>query len=184
MNSVSSSGIYHFKSPQNSFLVKFIELEHYKSTGSTDMDDISNVKYTIYFYKNADSLIAQTDYADVYGWRKGDLPTEPKVIFKALTWSPREDFVILPEEGWASAPGPPNLKVVNLNTQYSWNETRIYMDISHWVDVYRIIGDSYNDCYFTAAMFDGKIGKMSEIIKSKSPIGYKIEWYIGSRKFA
>ena len=170
----SRTGVQYFKSPKGLHLVKFRETKHVKSTGTDDMDDVSHVKYAVLIYRRADSLIAQTDYTDVYGWSKDAEPTAPEKIFGDLTWSPDEDFVIFPEEGWASAPGPPNLKVLNLNSQLQWSETNIYMSLTHWADDFRIFGNSDSDCYYCVVMFDGKTGKTHEVIEAKSPIGYQI----------
>ena len=48
--------------------------------------------------------------------------------FSADDWSPGEDFVILPNEGWASAPGTPERTVLSLSESLDRSTASIAMD--------------------------------------------------------
>jgi len=163
-----------FKSTSGRYTVKFEELKHFKSKGTGDIDDVSYMLHKISFFNSEDSLIAETEYADVYGWDENAEPFPPLFIFEKIIWSPKEDFVILPEEEWAGAPGTPKLEVINLNPEMEWSKFYLYMYIKYWADDFRLFGNIADDCHHQVEMFDGRIGKSIVVMKAESPIGYEI----------
>ena len=163
-----------FKSKSGRYTVKFEEIKHFISKGTGDIDDVSYLLHKISFFNSKDSLIAETEYADVYGWDENAEPFPPLFIFEKITWSPNEDFVILPEEELAGAPGTPKLEVINLNPKMEWSKFYLYMYIKYWADDFLVFGNIADDCRYQVEMFDGRIGKNRVVMKADSPIGYEI----------
>ena len=170
---------FHFKSPTGKYEVFLQEVWHKKFSPDAqqkDVDNISHVKYKINFqYAGTSKALASVEYHDVYGWMKDAEPLPPHILFRGLVWSPREDFVILPEEGWAGAPGSAVLKAVALTPGLIWSSATFHLDNVIWVDNFRAVGDIHDDCNFAVNLFDGITGKTTPIKESKSPMGYEIK---------
>jgi hypothetical protein len=166
-----------FVSPLTKFAVHFKQVAHvrFQWPGKT-LDEISHVKYLITFVNRKDSTACQCEYADVYGHAEDDKPAEIAAIFESFIWSPKEDFVMLPEESWRCAPSSPYQKAICLNNQLGWATAILHMDIKVWADHFRIIGEIHDDCDYRVVMFNGKTGQ-HEILRQGDtyPIGYEIE---------
>jgi len=168
----------HFKSPRARFEVAFQELEHlhfpFEKMKSGE-DYISRVRYQVSFYRSGEPQpVAEVEYTDVYGWELDARPTPPADLFKAILWSPQEDFAVLDAEGWASAPGTPERKAVALNPELAWRTAPFILDEPIWADTLHAIGNSFNDCEYAVVEFDGATGKMRPLLAAASPIGYEI----------
>lgn len=167
-----------FTSPSGGYTVVFTELKHRKFTKEemlAGLDNVSHVLYRLDFIKKgfADPS-ASANYADVYGWKSNGKPLPADSIFKMIAWSPKEDFVILPEEAWASAPGTAEMRAVAINPQLPWKESAVPIENFIWLDSLRVIGDYHNDCDYGVARFDGSAGKAVSLKESESPIGYEL----------
>ena len=161
------------KSPSGRFTVQFEVTKDYKSQGTDDIDDISYIQYKVTFYDKGNP-ITSVEYSDVYGWDENAEPKTTDKIVSEFQWSPKEDFVILPEEGWASAPGSPSYKVINLNSSNNWKTGVINMFIETWYGDMLVFGNVKDDCHCQVEMFDGKTGKITVIAAAESPLGYEI----------
>lgn len=174
-----------FKSPGGRFEVVFEEIEHQKYSEAEqrkDFDHTSRVKYRIAFYRSGEGKpVAAVEHRDVYGWERGAKPTPPADLFNAFVWSPKEDFAVLDEEGWARAPGAPERKAVALDPTLPWTTAPFRLSDPVWADALRVVGNSYNDCEYSVVMFDGATGKMQPIMAAASPIGYEIGAVTGRR---
>lgn len=169
---------HSFASPKGGYAVVFTELEHKRYGRSEMIEDlsrISNVLYRVEFIpKGAKEASASLNYADVYGWEEGSRPSGAPALFRSFIWSPDESFVMLPEEGWASAPGTPEMKAVALDGSMGWKEARVDLENIRWLDSASFIGDRHNDCDYGVARFDGQRGTVVPIKDSESPIGYEL----------
>ena len=167
-----------FTSPGGKFMVCFTELEHKKfdPEQSQSIDDISHVKYKIDFRRAGETtILATAEYADVYGWTSPAHPAELKNIFNWFVWSPKEDFVILPAEGWAIAPGTSDRKALSLNPTLSWRTADFHMDNLIWADALRVVGGVMDDCNFGDNLFDGRTGKTTPLKAPRPLTGYVIK---------
>ena len=165
-------------SPGGKFMVCFTELEHKKfdPEQSQSIDDISHVRYKIDFRRAYEAnTLAKAEYTDVYGWEKSARPAELKNIMKWFVWSPEQDFVILPAEGWASAPGTSFRKALALNPELVWETADVHMENLFWADELRVVGGVMADCHYGVDLFDGKTGKTLPLKASQAPIGYVIK---------
>ncbi len=167
-----------FRSPKGIFLVVMTELAHKKYTKEEMLEraeNVSNILYRIDFIPSgALEPLSTINYTDVYGWRSGSSPETMKNIFKSLTWSPYEDFVIVPEEGWAGTPGTSYSTIVSLNPELKWMEKKAAIENIAWIDDLSFIGDYHNDCDYGVAWFDGRAGRMVSVKESESPLGYEL----------
>ena len=167
-----------FKSPGERYEVAFEQVEHRKSSQADlqrDMDHISRISYKITFYRTSEQTpIRSAEYADVYGWDRDSKPAPLESLFKGILWSPEEDFAVLDEEGWASAPGPPHRRAVALGRNLPWSVVPFSMTDLIWLDTLRVIGNSYADCEYSIVEFDGSVGQSRPLHASKSPAGYEI----------
>ena len=174
-----------FKSPSGRHEVAFEEIEHKKYSEAEQQRDFnftSHIKYLISFYRAGEAHpVAQVEYRDVYGWEKDAAPTPPTDLFKAILWSPNEDFAVLDEEGWARAPGAPERRAVALNASLSWSTAPFRLSDPVWADTLHVIGNAHNDCDYSVVEFEGTTGKMRSIMASASPIGYEIATTTGRR---
>lgn len=141
-------------------------------------ENVSHVTYRIDFVRKDFAVsVASVIFHDVYGLDEGSLPTGEEALFNMFIWSPEEDFVVLPDEGWASAPGTPYLKAIALNTELFWREAEFVLENIHWIDGLNVIGSRLEDCDYSVTKFDGKAGKMIPVKPSKSPLGYELIGY-------
>lgn len=167
-----------FTSPRGAYLVVFTELEHkrYKKAEMLeDLRNVSNVLYRVDFIlKGSIDPAASANYADVYGWEAGGRPERPSSIVRKLIWSPREDFVIFPEEGWASAPGASQSKVVALDPRLGWRTAEVTVGAMEWIDHLSFVSDYHFDCDYGILRFDGVSGRTASLKESESPIGYEL----------
>jgi len=167
-----------FRSPKGIFLVVVTELAHKKYAKEEMLErdeNVSNVLYRIDFIPSgAMEPLTTISYTDVYGWENGSAPAPMKDIFKSIAWSPYEDFVIVPEEGWAGAPGTSTSMLVSLNPELKWSEKKAAIENIAWIDDLSFIGDYHNDCDYGVAWFDGRGGRMISVKESESPLGYEL----------
>lgn len=172
-----------FKSPGGRYEVVFEQIEQRKFSEADlqrNMDNISHIRYKISFYRTgAPTPIRSVEYADVYGWDPDSKPAPLENLFKSILWSPEEDFAALDEEGWASAPGPPDRRAVALDDDLSWTVAPFSMTDLIWVDALRVIGNSYADCEYSVVEFDGSVGQSCPLHAGKSPLGYEIRSHSG-----
>jgi hypothetical protein len=138
------------------------------------VDQVSHVTYKVSFYKMGEqAAVRSVEYADVYGWEREANPTPIENLFKAILWSPDEDFAVLDAEGWASAPGPPDRQAVALNRELRWSVAPFRLSDLIWVDRLRVIGNSYADCDYSVVEFDASTGETLAIKEGASPTGYE-----------
>jgi len=166
-----------FTSPSGKFIVVFTELENRKYGKEEMLEDLGNVSHVLYrvdFISKGDiEPVATSSYADVYGWEAGGRPEKASSIFRKLIWSPREDFVIFPEEGWA-AQGPSQSRVLALNPELEWEKGDVSVGAIEWIDDLSFISDYHFDCDYGILRFDGTTGKTFSMKESESPIGYEL----------
>ncbi|MBI3754219.1 MAG: hypothetical protein HY266_09325 [Deltaproteobacteria bacterium] len=167
---------HRFLSPSGKYEVVFTEYKHCKFPiqNIRSIDDVNHVVYLIGFFKKEGNIfLAEETFSDVYGWKKYN-PTSPELLFKKMVWSPKEDFVILPEEEWGGYPRTPVKKVVALTPELPWRKSGFAFDEFIWIDNLRGIGDYHFDCDFGVSLFDGKSGKTVPTKESASPLGYNL----------
>ena len=162
-----------FFSPKHRFIVSFKLLKKTIFENPKNVDEFSNIEYQINFRDKYTGKLWNYNYFDVYGGGNGK-PASLDTIFKEILWSPSENFAVLPEEDWASAPGPPNTKAVNLDTSFTWSKSDFRLDNPVWLDSLRVVGNSFNDCNYDVVLFDGLSGETNTICEDRQPIGYKI----------
>lgn len=175
--SVDSYAAERFTSPSGRYEFTFTEIEHvkYPSGRVKDINEVSHIAYRIDFFKKKEkTAAASVNFNDVYGWESDGKPTKIKKLASMLVWSPKEDFVILPDEGWASAPGTENSIVVAVSTKLPWKTSEFAFDTFIWIDDLTVIGDSHKDCDYSVTKFDGKTGTAVTVMGSQSPVGYEI----------
>jgi hypothetical protein len=170
-----------FKSPNGRYVVKMKELHHFippESVKAGNIDIVNHIRYAIVFLSTSNPFYYIADYNDVYEYRANEPPgpTDKKQIFSSITWSPKDDFAILPEEDWARAPGTSYRTAINLNTnnRRHWTKGELHMQDMFWADDFRVLGNVYDDCDDYVSLFDGKSGETKSIVPSKSPIGYSV----------
>jgi hypothetical protein len=167
-----------FTSPGGRYEVAFKELAHARFSAEEmkqDADHVNNVRYAVSFYPvGGAEPVAEAEYCDVYGWEPDAKRTPTADLFKAILWSPQEDFAVLDAEGWASAPGTPERKAVALSRKLGWRTAPFILDDLIWADALRAIGNSHNDCEYAVMEFDGASGQTRAVMAADSPIGYEI----------
>ena len=167
-----------FASPSGRYTVVFTELGnriYSKDEMLEDIDNVSNVLYRVDFIaKNDITPAASSSYADVYGWEAEGRPEKTLSIFKKLIWSPREDFVIFPEEGWAARLGVSQSRVLALNPDLGWETSEVSVGAIEWTDELSFVSDYHFDCDYGILRFDGRAGKAFSLKESESPIGYEL----------
>ncbi len=172
-----AGGTGRFASPTGRFEAAFTELAHKKfpKREAMGLDEVDHVVYRINFYaKGAVAPAATISYNDVYGWEEGSVPAAPEAIFSFFAWSPQDDFVIIPAEGWASAPGTAIARAVALNRKLPWREAEFAFDNFVWTGDLSGVGDAHFDCDYSVSLFDGNKGQTVPIKASDSPIGYEL----------
>ena len=87
-------------------------------------------------------------------------PEKASSIFKKLIWSPKEDFVIFPEEGWAAEPGSSPTRVVALNPGLGWETAEVPVGTIEWLDELSFMNGYHFDCDYGVLRFDGQEGKV------------------------
>lgn len=188
-----------FVSPKGKYKIIFTELEHRKFSCEEQKESIDNVEHVVYridFFNAENNVLVKTvTYTDVYGWDKNcgaildDAHDSDKnsgaisqnYILNYMLWSPKEDFVVLPVEGWASAPGTDRRTVIALNSKLLWKDSDFVFDKFVWVDDFIGIGDMHEDCHYEVSFFDGKQGITVPIKEANSPIGYELISYKGTK---
>jgi hypothetical protein len=166
-------------SPGGKFRVAFQVVGHRTFTAEGSLralDNVNHVEYALAFLRVADgSIAAEATYSDVYGFPPGAGPTALDVLFSWFDWSPEEDFVLLPIEGWASAPGTPERMAISLTDSLAWSRASITMDTLLWASPMVVVGGRYSDCDYAVDIFDGNTGRLRPLDRpSESPIGYEI----------
>lgn len=167
-----------FTSPMGAYMVVFTELEHRKYKKEEMLEDLRNVSHILYrvdfIRKGSVEPSTTTNYSDVYGWEAGNRPERPSSIFRKFTWSPKEDYVIFPEEGWASAAGSTQSKVLALSPELEWKTAEVSLGAMEWIDELSFVTDYHFDCDYGILRFDGLAGKTASLKDSESPIGYEL----------
>jgi hypothetical protein len=166
-------------SPAGKFRVAFQVVGHRTFTADESLralDNVNHVEYALAFIRVADgSIAAEATYSDVYGFQPGAGPTALNVLLSWFDWSPEEAFVILPVEGWASAPGTPERRAVPLADSLRWFRASITMDTLLWASPLVMVGGQHSDCHYSVDVFDGATGRLRPLDRpSESPIGYEI----------
>lgn len=161
-----------YSSPSGRVLFTFEMLADVKADDPLNDEQEAFIRYAITFSDSLGQPLAKMFYHYVYG-ESGE-PVELKDLARWFSWSPREDFVVLPAEGWMTAPGTASAPVVNLNPQFRWTVTAVAIEDQAWIDSLRIIGNQLSDCDFSVVMFDGRTGETKAIKAGESPIGYSI----------
>jgi hypothetical protein len=163
-----------FSSPLKKYrtlLIKGLE-EVWHNSG--DIDRVSNVEYSVLIINSSTADTIKTQYIDVY-WDEGK-PSSSASIFYQFTWSPKEDFVILPVENWASAPGTEGRLAVNLNKYYTWDKADYSQESNYWIKDFVVVGQYRDESGISSVVaFNGKTGKNSGIRWSNEKTGYEIE---------
>jgi len=167
-----------FLSPQKRWEVVFRVVEHLQFTPeqtASSPDALNRVRYQIEFSpQTGQGPVRSIEYQDVYGADFSGKPTPLETLFVQMIWSPKEDFAVLPEEGWPSAPGTALLKALALSPGLGWTKADFHLDNFHWADSLRVVGDVHDDCEYSVRLFDGKTGKTEIIQSGASPEGFQI----------
>lgn len=169
-----------FMSPTGDYEVSFTVVEHIKSpeTITHFLKDIGHITYRVDIFKlGEEKPFKTTKFTDVYGWEPDRKPIPVKDIFNMTIWSPHDDIMVLPYEGWASAPGTDVLKAIALNPALKWNEADFAFGKFVWIDDLSGIGDRHSDCDYSIRRFDGRTGKTIAVKPSSSPKGYELFKY-------
>jgi hypothetical protein len=168
-----------FLSPGGKYELMFEEIARRTFTREEQLqrlDNTDHIEYEVTIIRiDTGTPVATFPYSDVYGFNQPSEPTPLKSVSRWFDWSPEEDFVVLPVEGWASAPGTPEAKVLALNDELGWSESWFTLDEVTWADALVAVGDRHNDCDYSVDVFDGRIGKQRAVVEKTSPIGYQIE---------
>jgi len=167
-----------FVSPGGRYEVRFEARVHRTFTKEEQLqalDNMNHIEYEVTFSRvDSGKVVVATPYVDVYGFNSSGKPTPVSSLFSWFEWSPEEDFVVVPAEGWASAPGTPENKVFALNDQLGWLESWLCMNHVTWVNPLLAVGDRHRDCDYSVDTFDGRTGKQQPVVQPDSPIGYQI----------
>lgn len=175
-----------FASPTGRFAVTFTEIGHKKfpKNVTRGLDEIDHVVYRIDLRaKGTKERAASVVFNDVYGWEEGGMPASEEALFRLLVWSPEDDFVIIPTESWASAPGTAIAKAVALESKLRWKEAEFAFDKFIWTDSLNGVGDAHFDCDYSVSRFDGRTGRTIPVKESKSPVGYELISVEGDNAF-
>lgn len=162
-----------YSSPSGQIRFTFETVADVKADDPLNDEQVAFIRYSITFSDSLAQPLAKVFYHDVYGMGDGE-PVELVDLARWFTWSPREDFVVLPAEGWMTAPGTVSAPVVNLNPQFRWTMSAIALEDQVWIDSLRIIGNESSDCAYSVVMFDGRTGETRAIKEAESPTGYTI----------
>lgn len=161
-----------YSSPSGQIRFSFEVVADVKADDPLNDEQVAFIRYAVTFSDSLGQPLTKVFYHDVYGM-EGE-PAELSDLARWFAWSPREDFVILPAEGWMTAPGTASAPVVNLNPQFRWTMAAIAIDDQVWIDSLRIVGNEIFDCAYSVVMFDGRTGETRAIKAAESPTGYTI----------
>ena len=166
-----------YKSPSGKLEVSFTEKSRKIGFGYDFpyMDGQDDIIYTIGFHKaGAADPIAEGEYHDLFFGGYGEKPAGPRLLSKAIVWSPGEDFAVLPEEQWASAPHIRERTAVAVNPALGWKIAPFRMQTPIWIGKLTALGDYWGSCDDGVALFDGAKGEQKNILEPAPPIGYYI----------
>jgi hypothetical protein len=165
-----------FLSPMGKFSVSFKLLKHTKTDNPEDIDKPNNIKYQITFTDRHTGASRSLDFFDVYDFYvfNHNQTTPLDTLFRMITWSPLENFAVLPEEAWASAPGTRPRKAINLDSKFKWSSVYLGIDDLVWLDSITVAGDASGDCDLSVLLFDGVTATTDTIQESQSPLGYEL----------
>lgn len=161
-----------YSSPSGQIRFSFEVVADVKADDPLNDEQVAFIRYAVTFSDSLGQPMTKVFYHDVYGM-EGE-PADLSDLARWFAWSPREDFVILPAEGWMTAPGTASAPVVNLNPQFRWTMAAIAIDDQVWIDSLRIVGNEIFDCAYSVVMFDGRTGETRAIKAAESPTGYAI----------
>ncbi|MBI5492483.1 MAG: hypothetical protein HY893_06090 [Deltaproteobacteria bacterium] len=133
--------------------------------GRLSTDSARRISYRVDFFSNSRYLASAV--------LDNDKNLAPQSVFRSFRWSPKDDFVMLPAEGW-HAPGTPAVRAVSLNPELKWKEARLGLDNIVWTDPLTAVGDYHNNCDYGVSRFDGTLGVTTPVMASESPIGYEL----------
>ena len=162
-----------YSSPSGQIRFTFEMVADVKADDPLNDEQVAFIRYVVTFSDSLGQPLAKVFYHDVYGMSDGE-PVELVDLARWFSWSPGEDFVILPAEGWMTAPGTASAPVVNLNPQFRWTVAAVAIDDQVWIDSLRFVGNDISDCAYSVVMFDGRTGETRTIKEAESPIGYSI----------
>ena len=171
--SARESGLERFQSPHRYYEVTFQQLEHRRFARS-DSKKINTVVYKITFYRTgADAPVRSLVFSDVYGWGETPKPATVASLFHTMVWSPKDDYVILPDAE-ASDGGTPCRTAVAVNPDLPWATKPVCLQFLVWVDKFRVIGNQQGECHVSVNGFDGRTGHDFAVRSAESPTGYEI----------
>lgn len=165
----------HFISPAKQHVVYFRKIEYVKNSDPGSVYNASYIKYAINIVSKEGKDTVKVNYCNVYQAEQGEKQPSLSDIFNGIEWSPKEHFLILPEEKWPAYLSSPKRKAVALDPQLSWDISTFKIDSLIWADSMQIIGDAWGDCNYGVTLFNGRTGKKKWPAHSKSPVGYKIK---------
>ena len=159
-----------FSSPSGNIQVVFVEKS---KSGRLDPGQSAFVTYELRMrYKGGEP--GKPTFTDVYGIAPGSRPAPRADLFARFRWSPAEDYVLLPEENWERAAGPPTRKAVNFNPRHGWKEASVVFEPRAWISPLRLIGEKAGPCEHSVVAFDGADGGTSLVQEGKDASA----WYI------
>lgn len=167
-----------FFSPAGKYEILITAVDHMRFSPEemkSDFNRVSRVVYRMDFSKMPSKETVKSIYwNDVYGALGDPNPAPVETVFFMLRWSPKEQIAILPEEGWASAPGTQLLKALALDNSLAWREADFEFDRFFWLDDLKGVGDRKSDCEFGVYTFDGRTGQTIPLKNPSSPTGYEL----------
>ena len=138
----------HFISPAKLHVVYFRKIEYVKNTKPGSVYNASYIKYAITIISKKRKDTVKVNYSNVYQADQGQKQSSLSDIFNGIEWSPKEHFLILPDEKWPAYISSQTRKAVALDPQLSWDISTIGIDSLIWADSMQIIGDVWSDCNY------------------------------------
>jgi hypothetical protein len=134
----------------------------------------TSLAYTLVFQTRQGKVLNRAAFTDVYGFSPEAQPRPCSLFAARISWSPKEDYAVLPEEDWERPPGQAVRKIVNLNPRGRWKEAVLSFDLQHFVDRYHMVGEAAGDCRHSVMAFDGRSGKTKPIQEGGKGVSYGI----------
>jgi len=134
--------------------------------------------YSVAFYfPRTGTAALLTYFTDIQLDPAAPFPTPHQDLFKRITWSPSENFAILPREAWPDQKGRPvHRQIVSLSKVPPWEMIDFKLDDAPliWRNEWTVLGHLTDGCRVVVALFDGRTGKISTIQGDEGPVGYRI----------